>query len=68
MWAQQRGKMEEVRGMSSWTLKEFSAEFAGGKIEVFEGGQKRSERTGTRSCVQKGQRSPQEWTDRARHS
>ena len=71
VWAQQRGKMGGRRGMLSGTLRELSAEFAGGRVEVdgnvevFEG--VRHKRVRTRSCVQKGQRSPQEWTDRARH-
>ena len=71
MWAQQREKMG---GERSGTQRELS-ELTGGALKSMgmsrcskEAARRGSDRTGTRSCVQKGQWSPQEWTDRARHS
>ena len=75
MWAQQRVKMGGGRGMSSGTQRELSEELAEGALKSMgmsrcskEAARRWSDRTGTRSCVQKGQWSPQEWTDRAKHS
>ena len=72
MWAQQREKMGGGRGMSSGTHRELSEELAGGTLKSMgmprcskEAARRGSDRMGTRSCVQKGQWSPQEWTDRA---
>ena len=69
------GKMGGGRGMSSGTQRELSEELAGGALKSMgmsrcskEAARRGSDRTGTRSCVQKGQWSPQEWIDRARHS
>ena len=75
MSAQQSGKMGGGSGMLSGTLRELSAEFAAGALKSVgmlrcskEATTRGSDRKGMRSCVQKGQRSPQEWTDRARCS
>ena len=71
-----REEMGGRRGMSSGTQRESSAELAGGALKSMgmsrcsakEAARRGSDRTGTRSCLQKGQRSPQEWTEWARHS
>ena len=75
MWAQQKGKMGGGCGIPSGTQKELSEELAGGALKSMgmsrcskEAARRGSDRTGTRSCVQKGHWSPQEWTDRAKHS
>ena len=69
------GKNGRGRGMSSGTQRELSEELAGSALKSMgmsrcwrEAARRGSERTGTRSCVQKGQWSPQEWTDRTKHS
>ena len=63
--------------MPTGTQRELSEELAGGALKSMEmlrcsnreeAARRGSDRTGTRSCVQKGQWSPQAWTDRAKHS
>ena len=75
MSAQQSGKMGGGSGVLSGTLRELSDEFAGGALKSMgmsrctrEAATRGSDRMGAKSCVQKGQRSPQECTDRAKHS
>ena len=69
------GKMGGGCDMSSGTQRELSEEFAGRALKSMgmsrcskEAARRGSDRTGTRSCVQKGQWSPGAWTDRAKYS
>ena len=69
------GTTEGKNGRRIWHVIELSEEFAGSALKTMgmsrcskEAARRGSDRTGTTSCVQKGQWSPQAWTDRAKHS
>ena len=69
------GNWEEDVACQHGHKREMSEEFSGSALKSMgmlrcskEAARRRSNRTGTRSCVQKVQWSPQAWTDRAKHS
>ena len=72
------GTTEGEDGRGTWHVvrdTELREELAGSALKSMgmsrcsnEAAKRGSERTGSRSCVQNGQWSPQEWTDRAKHS